>query len=149
MNLREFSERLAKITTQLSEERERNAFLISADLAASVKLRIQKTGVNSEGQQFEDYTSVYTKRRRKDGFQARYIDFTRTGRMFASIQPRVTSHTDAKTAVTIKAGNSKEQTKLNGQARKRGNILLPTDEEIQQINELNRQRVIRVVNENI
>lgn len=149
MTLKELANAFGRMRQDLTNNRQKDAALIAADLTALVKIRIQSTGKNFEEQQFEDYTTPYAKKRKKRGLQTQRVDFTDTGRMWASVQPRVTAHNDRTTQITVKAGDDENQTKLNGQFRKRGNILLPTEKELQRIQALNKRRVIRVMQQNL
>ena len=120
---------------QQAAERVQLVLGLSTDLVALIRLRIQRSGLNSLGVPFTPYSDQYAKRREKKGLQSRIVDFTDTGRMLGSLQPFVLRQLEGTTEVVIKASNETQQRKLNFQIDKpkrgpRGNILLPTQREI-------------------
>lgn len=129
MSMLYFINRLKDAKSRYIEFRDKNALTACLDLTAMMKNRIQTTGENSDNNKFEDYTSIYADERAKDGYQNNYVDFTRTGKMFASVSPLVVSSDSDGTTVEIKARSESDQVKINGAFKKRGNILLNTDTE--------------------
>lgn len=131
MTFDEFQAKLNAVRTTVISNRARLALLAAHDLSATIKLRIQEKGEDANGSQFSPYTPQYAiKGRKQKGYQAEYVDFTRTGRMMANIQPQVASDTQQKTLVVITARSQQERAKLRGQGRKRGNIIRPSQNEI-------------------
>ena len=131
MTLDEFEKKLLLVKTTVISNRARLALKAAHDLNATVKLRIQETGADANGAQFSPYTPQYAKNgRRAKGYQAEYVDFTRTGRMTANIQPQVASDTPHKTLIVITARSTQERAKLRGQGKKRGNIIRPSQTEL-------------------
>lgn len=133
--------RIRQIRANLNANREARAMRIGFDLAALIKLRIQTKGQNSDEQQFAPYVPAYAKERKRSGYQVAIVDFTRTGRLWANVQPSVESVTA--TSVTVVIGGMSDYSKdiIKGAKRKRGNITQPTKGEI----ELARQANIEAV----
>ena len=120
---------------QMAAERVQLILGIATDLIGLERLRIQRSGLNSDGVPFTPYSKQYAKRREVKGLQSDKVDFTVTGRMLGSIRPFVLRQLEGTTEVVIKASNQTEQDKLNWQktkptSRPRGNILIPTQKEI-------------------
>jgi hypothetical protein len=93
------------------------------------------------------YTKQYAEKgRKKLGYQSEYVDFTRRGRMWANVKAKVTTTTNDTVTVVIKADLANEQLKLNGQARKRGNILTPSKYELQIAQLADKERRIKIIN---
>lgn len=149
MTLTEFKNRLILAKRELIDNREKETLKILLDTTALIKLRIQNKGEDSEGNLFPDYTTPYKKVRQKKSLQIEKVDFTDTGRMFANIRPVLVRKDEDRIVYELKAGNALNQAKLDGQFKKRGNILAPSDSEIAQVQRLNRQRIINVVNRNL
>lgn len=122
---------ILRLKLSVIEARQKTALITALDLIALVKLRIQTEGRDANNQSFVPYTLPYAKDRQNFGAQTGFVDFTRTGRMWASIRPEIIEDTIEKTVVEIKSRTAEGQAKLNGQFKKRGNILLPTNEEIE------------------
>lgn len=131
MNLIEYAQRLLNAKALIVQQRARIALQAAFDLNATIQLRIQEKGEDSQGQQFSPYTKRYAQKGRKDlGYQSEYVDFTRTGRMFNNIQPQVVNNTQDNTLVVITARDTEQAKKLRGQGKKRGNIIYPSKTEI-------------------
>ncbi len=86
----------------------------------------------------------YKKLRELDGYQAGYVDFTRTGEFWRSIAAQIESEDNERTLVIIKARDEKNQAKLDSFATKRGNILLLTSEEQEILNEISANRILKI-----
>lgn len=141
MALENILNRIREIRANLNANREARAMRIGFDLAALIKLRIQTKGQDSDEQQFAPYVPAYAKERKASGYQIAIVDFTRTGRLWANVQPQVESVTA--TSVTVIIGGMSDYSKdiIKGAKRKRGNITQPTKGEI----ELARQANIEAV----
>lgn len=148
MNLREWGEKMLKRAEAMQANRDRDALGIANDLKALVQLRIQTSGVNFAGSKFSPYSEGYKKQRKKAGAQTTVVDFTRTGEMWGNITPEVTQSNETSTVVEITARTPNNQMKLRGAltqpaASPRGNILLPSEDEIAIAQEANKERVIK------
>jgi hypothetical protein len=143
MTTRQASEDYARRFTEMSANRDRDALNIALEIKALVQLRIQTRGYNFEETPFVPYTKAYAKRREDEGYQTEYVDFTRTGRLWANVRPEVAQSTPTVTTVEITARDEGNQAKLRGAVRKRGNILLISDPEADILTRLNQQRVNR------
>ena len=135
--------RIRQIKQNLINDRENEALRISFDQLALTKLRIQTKGQNSKEQPFAPYTIPYAKDRQAAGYQVGYVDFTRTGRMWANVQPRVVSSDIFSATVEIGGQSQYSQDIIRGARRKRGNILQPSKAEIELTRQANRQRVLK------
>ena len=143
MTPREAAEDYARRFAEMSANRDRDALNIALEVKALVQLRIQTTGQNFEEVLFSPYTPAYTRNRQKAGYQTEYVDFTRSGNLWANVRPEVVESTDVKSVVEITARDDRNQVKLQGAVKKRGNILLVSQSEADLIAQLNQQRVQR------
>lgn len=125
--LGEFSRRNEEMKRSLAED----ALRAGQDAAALIKSRVQQDGQDSDNQSFEAYTPDYSKARAKAGYQTAQVDFTRTGKMWASFRPAIVEETENSVSVELSFSNAEDQTKANGQTRKRGNIAAISAEEEQ------------------
>lgn len=133
----------AKIRQNLADlraNRERELQVIGADLTVQVKLRVQGSGENYLNTKFSPYTPGYAVQRQKKGFQSSYVDFTRTGRLWASVYPDVQGNSAVMTVV-ISAHGQDNIDKVEGAVKKRGNILRPSQEEFDLAEQANNARV--------
>jgi len=143
MTPREAANDYARRFAEMSANRDRDALNIALEVKALVQLRIQTTGQNFDEVLFSPYTAQYAKNRQKAGYQTEYVDFTRSGNLWANVRPEVIESTEVKSVVEITARDDRNQVKLQGAVKKRGNILLVSQSEADLIAQLNQQRVQR------
>jgi hypothetical protein len=143
MTPREAANDYARRFAEMSANRDRDALNIALEIKALVQLRIQTRGYNFEETPFVPYTERYAKQRKDEGYQTEYVDFTKTGRLWANVRPEVAQSTPTVTTVEITARDEGNQAKLRGAVRKRGNILLISAPEEDILTRLNEQRVNR------
>lgn len=136
-------QRIQQIKHDLTANREADATLIALDQIALLKLRIQTSGQDSEQKPFSPYVPSYAKERKSAGYQVGYVDFTRTGRMFAAVRPFVVSSSVFSATVQIAGADQRSRDIIAGAAKKRGNILKPTKQEIDLVRRANRERVLK------
>ena len=145
MTADEYKRNLREARLRLAAERPREALRITLDLMALVKLRIQTSGRDSNERRFAPYTGQYAKYgRQRKGYQSQYVDFTRTGRLWASVVPRVARNTSAATEILVAPRDAENAAKLAGQVAKRGNILIPTEQELEAARAANLERIARI-----
>jgi len=140
MNARDFAAKLRQNAQDLRNNREQEVRTIAADLVALIKLRIQQGGENYLNTSFSPYTPGYAQQRQKKGFQIGHVDFTRSGRMFASVYPD-TDENGTGVTVVITAHGQDNIDKVKGAEKKRGNILRPSAEELDLAEQANAARV--------
>jgi hypothetical protein len=143
MTPRQFATDLERRVAELNANRPRDVLQMALEFKALIQLRIQERGYNFQERPFTPYTPAYGKNRAKAGYQTEYVDFTRTGRLWANVRPEVIENTETKTVVEITARDDSNQVKLQGAVKKRGNILLPSDKEVDLLSQLNRERLAR------
>lgn len=146
MTIRQFIERIRQAKAEIIANREAEALKIALDQIALVKLRIQTRGESAEGSRFSPYTPDYARERRGAGYQIGFVDFTRTGKMWAAIQPTVTQSDMLSATVEIAGADEKTRQMLRGHIGKRGNILSPNAAERALIASANRQRILKRLN---
>ena len=122
MTLKDLSNRFKQFQREVTEERPQRTLEAAFDLLALVKLRIQTSGLNSDSQPFESYTTPYSQTRQEKGLQTGHVDFTDTGNLFQDIKPRITSNDLISTTVSIRPDRQINKDKLAGFFEKRGNI---------------------------
>lgn len=135
--------RIRQIKQNLVNDRENEALRIAFDQLALTKLRIQTKGQNFNEQPFAPYVPAYAKERQAAGYQVGYVDFTRTGRMWAAVRPRVESSSIFSATVVIEGADQRSKDIIAGAAKKRGNILQPSKSEIEFVRQANRERVLK------
>ena len=141
MNARDFIRNLRARLEALEANRPAETLRITLDLVALVKLRVQTRGQSAAGPLFAPYTPGYARQRAKAGYQVGYVDFTRTGRLWASVRPELVRSEMGRTLIEVTARTSEDRDKLRGARRKRGNILLPNEKEIAIAARGNRERI--------
>lgn len=145
-SIRDLINRIAQAREQIIANREREVLTLASDQIALLKLRLQTEGVNAQGQPWVPYTSVYAKRRARDGYQVKFVDFTVTGRTLASIIPVVTSSTVFATTVEIRPADDQSRAIVSGLSNKRPGILDPSPDEVRILREGNISRILKYLN---
>lgn len=135
--------RIREIKQNLIDDRESEVLRIALDQLALTKLRIQTKGQNFNEQPFAPYTPEYKKNRQAAGYQVGYVDFTRTGRLWANVQPRIVASNIFSATVQIEGQEQRSKDIIRGAERKRGNILQPSKAEIELTRQANRRRVLK------
>lgn len=136
-------QRIQQIRHDIIANREAEVLRISLDQIALTKLRIQTRGDDYTGQQFSPYVPSYTKERKKAGYQVGYVDFTRTGRMWANVHPVIVSSSVFSATVALQGSDQRTKDIIAGARPKRGNILQPSAGEIELTRRANRTRLQR------
>lgn len=150
MTLGEWADQIRARKKKLVDDRQRDALVLAQDLLTLVQLRIQTSGQDSQNRPLSPYSPEYAKKRREAGYQTRIVDYTRTGQMWRSVSPRVIAHDVDTTIVEIAARTADGQTKLDSALRQpknapRGNLLVPSADEVAIVNQANLRRVLRVL----
>lgn len=135
--------RIRQIKQNLINDREAEVLRIALDQLALTKLRIQTKGQNFNEQPFAPYTEAYKKNRQAGGYQIGYVDFTRTGRLWANVQPRIVESDVFSATVQIEGQEQRSKDIIRGAEKKRGNILQPSKAEIELTRQANRRRVLK------
>lgn len=134
-------QRIQQIRHDLTANREADVTRIALDQLALIKLRIQTRGESAAGTPFVPYVPSYSERRKKAGYQVGYVDFTRTGRMWANVGPLVVSSSIFSATVVLTGSEQRTQDIIAGAQKKRGNILQPSRDEIELMRRANRERI--------
>jgi predicted lipoprotein len=140
MNAKDVAYKIRANLAELRRNREQEVKTIASDLVALIKIRIQGSGQNYLNTRFSPYTKDYAKQRAAKGAQISYVDFTRSGRLFASVYPE-TDNSAGVVTVEITAHGQDNIDKVRGAVKKRGNILRPSKEELQLAEQANQERV--------
>lgn len=150
MTDKEFIAAIRAARAELQETLPAEALRMAQDGLTLTKGRVQRSGINAEGQSYEGYSPIYAKYGRLAlGYQADYVDFTRRGRMWASIQPFLIESRPNYVEVEIKAADDENQTKLNGQFAKRGNILEWDEQTVEAVRAANNLRVEKILQKHL
>lgn len=141
MNASDFATKIRSNLAQLRANREAEVKRIAFDLTALIKLRIQGSGENYLNTKFRPYNVDYAKEREKAGFQIKYVDYTRTGRMWTSVYPDTDENSASVTVVITAHGDDNIKKVKSAVYHKRGNILRPSREELDLAEQANNARV--------
>jgi len=128
-SISEFNKNFKRMMEEMAAQQAADALQVSLDLAALVKLRIQESGQDASGVPFATYTTPYEKVRSNRGRQIEHFDFLFTGEAWRSFTPQVTAQSLGVVEMEV-AFRGKNRAKAEGQYKKRGNFVTPTDEEI-------------------
>jgi hypothetical protein len=132
---------IRQIKHDLEANREADATRIVLDQIALTKLRVQTKGESASGAAFAPYVPPYSKERKKAGYQVGYVDFTRTGRMWAAVRPVTVSVSVFSATIGVQGADQRAKDIIAGAYPKRGNITEPSREEIELSRKANQDRV--------
>lgn len=130
MNAKDFTDRQRDRLKSWQANRASELLKIGVSLAGQVKLRVSEEGKNAAGDSFPGYVPSYRATRAKLGFQVEYVDFTRSGELFRDVNAYLAEDNGTRSTISITAKRSGNQDKLRGAVRKRGNILVPSEDEL-------------------
>ena len=136
---------IRQIKHDLEVNREADATRIVLDQSALTKLRIQTKGESASGAAFAPYVPPYAKERKKSGYQVGYVDFTRTGRMWAAVRPYTISKTPFSATIGLRGSDKRSQDIIEGAYPKRGDILEPSKAEIELSRQANVDRILKPI----
>ncbi len=146
MSLKQLLNRYATKAEELAANRQTEALLIAKDMYALVSRRLQNEGEDSQGNKFKLYSVAYKAKRKSLGLPVDKRTHTFTGDMFKSTRPIIVEHSLTRTVVEIRANDRKNQNKLNENSKIVGtNILKLNDEEKNLLEELNLERIQKVM----
>lgn len=93
---------------------ERRLLRVASDLKDAVRDRVQTSGNNRQNKPFAPYTIQYANQRQKKGFQIRKVDYTKSGRLWASITPELVSNDGQTIIIEIGPKGRENEVKLLG-----------------------------------
>lgn len=138
---RDFANDYRNRAAALRANRTAETLTITLDLIGQIRLRIQTEGEDYQNTPFAPYVPGYAKQRARAGYQVGHVDFTRTGALMRSIQPQVIKEDQDSTTIEVAPRGADNEIKAIGAVRKRGNITLPSDDEIAIAAESNTRRL--------
>lgn len=141
MKAKQIAEKIRANIAALRANQAQETLRVTLDLIALVRLRVQTEGKDYQEQDFDPYTPGYARRRAKAGYQVGYVDFTRTGRLWASVQPEVQAQGGDVVSIQVAPRGQDNVDKARGARAKRGNILLPSESEVDIARQSNRERI--------
>lgn len=141
-----FSDFLNQFRSNVDKFRsQRNDLLLGAvlDTKALIQFRIQSEGRNSELIDFDPYTPAYQRSKEKFSPNARsgIVDFTVSGRLWRNIKAFIVEESPERIIIELRADNELDQVKLNSFLKKWGNILTPSQEEIDMLAQVQLSRL--------
>ena len=140
MSIDEHMAKLRAGLADLARTQVQDALLTTQDMIGFVKLRLAEGGGNARGSQFTDYSPIYSKKRAEKGLQTGFKDFNVTGRLYASILPEVKATQLGEVHVDIVPRGADNQAKVAGQLKHDGNILEPSQTEINDATQAHQSR---------
>lgn len=136
-------QRLQSVRAEIIANRQADTLRLSLDMLALVKLRIQKSGKDYTGAPFVPYAPYTVADRKAKGYQTGYVDFTQTGRLWANVQPVVIQSNVFSTTVQLQGSEKRSEDILQKAKPKRGDILRPSQQEIDAVRRANQSRINR------
>ena len=116
---------------------ERFRIVVSNDLTALIRLRIQSTGTNADGGSFKEYAEITKQIRQSRGMQTNFKDFTFTGEMWRKFGEKSFSKGSQKLSVTIGGKSQSAEKKINDNTEREGiSIIAPSDDELKKTEEI-------------
>lgn len=146
MDAKTFVQQQRALLASMEANAERECLIIANDLLALTRLRVNTQGLDSDGGQFASYSPQWARDRQRRGRQVAFVSFSDTGALWGAVAAKVEASSPGSVTVVITARDALSQDKLAGalvepKRKPRGNILVPTDDEIDLAAEANRQRV--------
>lgn len=138
-----FSIEFENATRKFIQEQANDALLTGLDAKALVQLRVQNTGIDYLGNPFDGYSTPYAMKRQDAGRQDKHVDMTFRGHFWNNTKPRIIDQKGGVVTVRLGPDNPTDQAKLDGQVKKRGNMLLLSKDEVRILTDSYTRRRLR------
>ena len=146
MSFLDFANSIRLALQALNDTRERESIIIGQELTALIRRRVQNEKVNSEGDIFGFYSPAWAKVREDNNLPTEAKDFTFTGEMWRDTGVLAADNTNASTTVVIGGQTQRAIELLAFNSERDGNLLAPSDEEIQFVTDAHEERVFTILN---
>lgn len=170
-NVEQYKQRILEFIKELSKTRRDDTLLISKELLALIRLRVQNKGEKFNGSLFGRYSQAvvpnwyfdkrhnstgaknrlkkkgyfvsYVDFRQANNLQTNYVDLTVSGKMWREAGAVVRSDTESRTVIQIGGTTNYSDRVIDYNSQRYGNILLPSDKEIDMVEKANFERVLK------
>jgi len=121
---------------------------IAENAITYIRDRVQEKGLNPEGGQYKDYSLGYKRYKEKKGKYKGFVDFTFSGRMFNNIKLVSPKDELDQGIAVIKATTQEDAGKLQKNTLARGDILMVSKQELEQLKKDYEQGILDIFRKN-
>jgi hypothetical protein len=145
MSPEEFLEQWAALREELTNNRSREVLLVAHESLALIRLRVQSSGIDADGQSFGFYSAQYEKERERRNLRTDFIDLTATGGMWRELEVTIEEDEEEISTALVQGRTTRAIDLLEFNSDRYGDLLRLSDDEEDRITKAYFERKIELI----
>ncbi len=145
MSPEEFLEQWAALREELTNNRSREVLLVAHESLALIRLRVQSSGIDADGQSFGFYSAQYEKERERRNLRTDFIDLTATGGMWRELEVTIEEDEEEISSALVQGRTTRAIDLLEFNSDRYGDLLQLSDDEEDRITKAYFERKIELI----
>ncbi len=141
----EFLEQWAALREELTNNRSREVLLVAHESLALIRLRVQSSGIDADGQSFGFYSAQYEKERERRNLRTDFIDLTATGGMWRELEITIEADEEEISTALVQGRTTRAIDLLEYNSDRYGDLLQLSDDEEDRITKAYFERKIELI----
>jgi len=141
----EFLEQWAALREELTNNRSREVLLVAHESLALIRLRVQSSGIDADGQSFGFYSAQYEKERERRNLRTDFIDLTATGGMWRELEVTIEAYEEEISTALVQGRTTRAIDLLEFNSDRYGDLLQLSDDEEDRITKAYFERKIELI----
>jgi hypothetical protein len=145
MSPEEFLEQWAALREELTNNRSREVLLVAHESLALIRLRVQNSGIDADGQSFGFYSAQYEKERERRNLRTDFIDLTATGGMWRELEVTIEADEEEISTALVQGRTTRAIDLLEFNSDRYGDLLRLSDDEEDKVTKAYFERKIELI----
>ena len=141
----EFLEQWAALREELTNNRSRDVLLVAHESLALIRLRVQSSGIDADGQSFGFYSAQYEKERERRNLRTDFIDLTATGGMWRELEITIEADEEEISTALVQGRTTRAIDLLEYNSDRYGDLLRLSDDEEDKVTKAYFERKIELI----
>ena len=141
----EFLEQWAALREELTNNRSREVLLVAHESLALIRLRVQSSGIDADGQSFGFYSAQYEKERERRNLRTDFIDLTATGGMWRELEVTIEADEEEISTALVQGRTTRAIDLLEYKSDRYGDLLQLSDDEEDKVTKAYFERKIELI----
>lgn len=141
----EFLEQWAALREELTNNRSREVMLVAHESLALIRLRVQNSGIDADGQSFGFYSAQYEKERERRNLRTDFIDLTATGGMWRELEVTIDADEEEISIALVQGRTTRAIDLLEYNSDRYGDLLQLSDDEEDKVTKAYFERKIELI----
>ena len=141
----EFLEQWAALREELTNNRSREVLLVAKESLALIRLRVQSSGIDADGQSFGFYSAQYEKERERRNLRTDFIDLTATGGMWRELEVTIEADEEEISTALVQGRTTRSIDLLEYNSDRYGDLLRLSDDEEDKVTKAYFERKIELI----